>query len=111
MITLNQVTLRRGLSVLLNQVNWTIYHKQHIGIIGANGTGKSSLFAMLLGELSADEGELEFPKQLTLAHVAQETISSTITALDFVLEGDNELQVVLSDLKKAEDTHDGSRIA
>ena len=75
MITLRNVTLRRGQHILLQQVNWTIYHKQRIGIIGANGTGKTSLFAMILGEHHADAGDIDIPRQLKLAHVAQETLA------------------------------------
>src|SRR5271170_3398041 len=92
MITLCNVALRRGQHVLLQSLDWTIYHKQRIGIIGANGSGKSSLFSLLLGGLQPDEGELDIPRQIKLAHVAQETPAYTKTAIDFVLDGDNELR-------------------
>ena len=111
MITLNNVTLRRGPHVLLKEVSWTIYHKQHIGIIGANGTGKSSLFSMLLGELQADTGELDMPKQLKLAHVAQETPAYERSALEFVIDGDAELRTLEQELIEAEHSNDGHRIA
>ena len=70
MIILQNITLRRGADVLIENLNWTIYHKQHIGIIGENGCGKSSMFSMLLGELSPDKGDIEIPHQLKFAHVA-----------------------------------------
>jgi ATP-binding cassette, subfamily F, member 3 len=111
MITLRNITLQRGKQVLLAGVNWTIYHHQRIGLIGANGSGKSSLFAMLLGELQPDVGELDLPRQLKLAHVAQETPAYSQSALDFVLDGDEELRRLQTELVKAEDLHDGVRLA
>ncbi len=111
MITLRNVTLRRGTNVLLNNVNWTIYPKQHIGIIGANGSGKSSLFAMLLNNLHADQGDVEISRQLILAHVAQETPAYNKRALDFVLDGDAALRQHEALLLKAEEQNDGHRIA
>lgn len=111
MITLNNITLRRGPNILLKNVNWTIYHKQHIGIIGPNGAGKSSLFAMLLGKLDADLGELFIPTQLKLAHVAQETPSYQQSAIDFVLDGDVELRKLEQALLEAEEKDDGMLIA
>lgn len=111
MITLNNITLRRGQNILLEDVNWTIFHKQRIGIVGPNGSGKTSLFNMLLGKLEADRGELEIPKQIKLAHVAQETPGYDRSALDFVLDGDVELRTLETDLSKAEHQNKGERIA
>ena len=111
MITLQNITLRRGKHVLLQDLNWTIYHKQRIGVIGANGSGKTSLFAMLLGELQADQGHLEIPRQLKLAHVAQETPAYHSSALDYVLEGDTELHALQKELQTAEQKNDGHNIA
>lgn len=111
MITLRNVTLRRGIHVLLQDVNWTIYHQQRIGLIGENGSGKSSLFAMLLNQLQADAGDVEIPQQLKLAHVAQETPALEQSALEFVLDGDIELRHLEQQLKQAEDADDGHRIA
>ncbi len=92
MITLNKINLRRGHHLLLEDVKWTIFHKQRIGLIGANGSGKSSLFAMLLGQIQPDSGELELPTRLKIAYVAQETPAYSSSALDYVLEGDIELK-------------------
>jgi len=111
MITLNNILLRRGKNVLLQNVNWTIYHKQRIGLIGSNGSGKTSLFTMLLGQLEQDEGDLYIPKQIKLAHVAQETPAYTKSALDYVLDGDVELRALEAELTDAEEKHDGNRIA
>lgn len=111
MITLRNIALGRGQKKLLDELNWTIYHKQHIGIIGNNGSGKSSLFAMLLGEIQPDGGELEIPRQLKLAHVAQETQSQAKSVLDFVLDGDAELRALQNELLDAEQKEDGEKIA
>jgi len=111
MIKFQNITLRRGQNVLLQHLDWTIYHKQRIGIIGANGTGKTTLFALLLGEIQAENGDLEFPKQIKLAHVAQETRALEISAKEFVLDGDNELRQLQNQLAHAEANHDAIQIA
>jgi ATP-binding cassette subfamily F protein 3 len=111
MITFRNVTLRRGTSDLLKQINWTIYHKQRIGVIGANGSGKTSLFAMLLREIQPELGDLDIPRHVKLAHVAQETAASSQTAIDYVLDGDAELSALQKELRIAEDAHDGMKIA
>lgn len=111
MITLRNISLRRRQNLLLKDINWTIFHKQRIGIIGANGVGKTSLFSLLLGELEADSGDLEIPAQLKLAHVAQETQAVSLSALDYTLSGDQELQQLNHALTIAEEKNDGERIA
>src|SRR5579872_5934185 len=111
MITLHNIVLRRGPRILLQDVNWTIYHKQRIGLIGANGSGKSSLFSMLLNQLHADQGDLDVPRQLKFAHLAQETPAYDRSALDFVLDGDSELRALQQELTDAENKNDGMRIA
>lgn len=111
MITLRNITIRRGPTILLQDINWTIYHKQRIGIIGANGCGKTTFFAMLLNQLQADSGDLEIPRQLKIAHVAQETPALTMSAIDFVLDGDTELRNLQKKLHDAEQTNQGELIA
>lgn len=111
MIVLNNVTLRRGSNVLLKNVNWTIFHKQRFGIIGSNGSGKTTLFSLLLQQFDADEGDIDIPKQIKLAHVQQETPGLSISAIDFVLQGDEELSNLLARLSQAEQAHDGAQIA
>src|SRR3990167_3527160 len=110
MITLTNVTLRRGPHVLLQEVNWTIYHKQRIGIIGANGCGKTSLFALLLQEIQPDLGDLQLPRQLRMSHVAQETPGYSKSALDFVLDGDTDLRAIEAEIRDAEHHNHGERI-
>ena len=111
MINLSNITIRRGPNILLENVTWTIYAKQRIGIIGANGSGKSTLFALILQEFMADTGELEMPRQLKLGHVAQETPTGSQSALDFVLDGDQELRHLEKQLLEAEQNNAGIRIA
>jgi ATP-binding cassette subfamily F protein 3 len=82
-----------------------------IGLTGANGSGKSSLFALLLGQLLPDRGDLEWPSGWTIAHVAQETPNLPQAAIEYVLDGDAELRRIETDLARAEAAHDGVRIA
>ncbi|HEX4044081.1 MAG TPA: ATP-binding cassette domain-containing protein [Gammaproteobacteria bacterium] len=111
MINLKNITIRRGARVLLENMTWTIYAKQRIGIIGANGSGKSTLFSLLMQEFSADAGDLSIPRQLKLVHVAQEMSAESKSALDFVLDGDEELRALEQQLLQAEQADDGMRIA
>lgn len=100
MIKLTQATLRRGNKILLNQADVTVFHGQKIGLVGANGAGKSSLFALLRGELQLDAGNLEIPRWATIAHVLQETPALSMSALDYVLDGDRELRELEQALEK-----------
>ncbi len=111
MITLRNVTLRRGKHILIEELTWTIYQQQHIGVIGANGCGKTSLFNLLLGNLTPDLGDIGLSRQLKIAHVAQETPAYQQSALEFVLEGDQELKVLEQALTAAENAEDGEKIA
>lgn len=90
MIQFQQLTLRRGTQVLFQQANLQIHPGWKVGLVGVNGAGKSSLFAALLGQLTADEGSLQRPQQWVIAHMAQEVEALTIPALDYVLMGDAE---------------------
>ena len=107
MIVLSNVTLRRGPQKLLTDVSISIHPGYKVGLTGANGTGKSSLFAMLRGELGQDEGSVSIPPNWVIAHVAQETPSSEISALDYVLQGDTEYIDLHRQLENAEGAHLG----
>lgn len=107
MIKLSQLSLRRGPRLLFENANLLIHPGQRVGLTGANGTGKSSLFAMIRGQLHADQGELSFPVNWVIAHVAQETPAVDTPALDYVLEGDAQLSQLLSALETAEAAGDG----
>ena len=94
MISLSNIELRRGIKLLLQDAELVIHPGQHIGIIGGNGTGKSSLFKLLLGQIAADAGELFIPKDWRIAHMAQELARSERSAVDYVLDGDPELRKI-----------------
>ncbi len=87
-------------------------HPGHkVGLTGANGAGKSSLFALLRGEMHVESGDLEIPAAWVIAHVAQETPALAIPAIEFVLDGDAELREIETALAKAEANHHGELIA
>jgi ATP-binding cassette, subfamily F, member 3 len=111
MIVLRALQLRRGVKVLFEEASLTFNRGQKIGVTGANGTGKSSLFALLLGELHQDAGDLEIQPGLVVAHVAQETPSTDQAAIEYVLDGDAELRQIEGALALAEQARDGTRIA
>ncbi|WP_107928250.1 ATP-binding cassette domain-containing protein [Neisseria animaloris] len=111
MIELKNLTLQRGLKVLLNQANLTVNPNQRIGLIGKNGTGKSSLFALIKGKITHDAGDVLIPKHWKTAAVAQETPALDTSALDYVLQGDTELQQFQTALAAAEAHNDGIKIA
>ena len=111
MIEIKNLTLQRGLKVLLNQASATITPRQRIGLIGKNGTGKSSLFALLKNEITHDSGEISIPKNWKLAAVSQETPALDISALDYVLQGDADLQRLQAALQRAEVENNGALIA
>lgn len=111
MINLHDVSLRRGEKLLFDHANLTIYPGNKIGIIGANGAGKTSLFAMIAGQLTPDSGDISLPQRLVFASVAQETPLINLTALEFALTGDQLLGELQKKLAAAEIAHDGHLIA
>ena len=111
MISLNEVHLQRGGKTLLNKANLLVHAEQRAGIIGANGCGKSSIFQLLLGGLTSDEGDVFVPKQLRVSHMAQEVAHSDRTALDYVLDGDDQLRAVEQNIRKAEESGDDMALA
>ncbi len=94
MLALSNISLRRGRKALIENASFQIHAGQRMGLIGANGCGKSSLFAMLLGELEPDDGELVLDERYEVAHVAQESPSSSDSAVDYVMDGDRELRKI-----------------
>lgn len=111
MISMTEIELRRGTKVLLSDAELVIHPGQHIGIIGANGCGKSSLFKLLLGQLAPDAGNLFIPSDWRIAHMAQELASSERSALDYVLDGDPELRRTEAAIEQATDQEDNNRLA
>ena len=111
MIEIKNLTLQRGLKVLLDQAALSLAPGRRVGLIGKNGSGKSSLFALLKGEITADKGDVSIPKHWKTAAVAQETPALDISALDYVLQGDGELQLFQTALHEAEVKNDGMKQA
>lgn len=110
MIQFKNLTLTRGVKVLVSQASFQLHPGHKVGLTGANGAGKSSLFAMLRGELHAESGDLEIPPHWVIAHVAQETPALPDAAIDFVLDGDEELRQVERALSSAEAAHEGEKL-
>ncbi|MDN7134244.1 ATP-binding cassette domain-containing protein [Pseudidiomarina terrestris] len=110
MISIRGMALMRGGNVLLENTDLAIFPGHHVGIVGRNGTGKSSLFALLRGELQVEQGECDVPSQWRIASVKQETPALDRTALDYVLDGDTELRQLEDQLSMAEQANDGHAI-
>ena len=111
MIQFRNLTLTRGVKVLLEAATFQLHPGHKVGLIGANGAGKSSLFALLRGELQPEKGDLAMPPNWVIAHVAQETPALGQPALEFTLDGDAELREVEAALISAEANHEGEKIA
>ncbi|WP_019374083.1 ABC-F family ATP-binding cassette domain-containing protein, partial [Melaminivora alkalimesophila] len=111
MITLRNLTLRRGARVLLDSASTTINPGERVGLVGRNGAGKSSLFALLAGGLHEDGGEFLLPPHWQLAQVAQEMPETAEGATAFVLGGDARLVQLRQQLEAAQQAGDGMAIA
>ncbi len=111
MLNLTNLSLRRGTKVLLQNVTSAFQKPQKVGITGANGAGKSSLFALIRNELQVDEGDFYIQPNITIAHVAQETPAVDKAAIEYVIDGDSELRNIEQKIKIAEQNEDGTELA
>ena len=113
MIQFKQLTFSRAGKTLVEGASFQLHPGHRVGLTGANGAGKSTLFALLRGELVADAGELLMPPQWVIAHVAQETPALSQSALDYTLDGDEELRTLQAHLARAEagESHDPLQLA
>ena len=111
MLRLSNLALRRGALLLFEGVSFEVAQGQKLGLTGANGSGKSSLLSLILGQLQADEGDFSVSPDWVIAHVAQETEASSRSALDYVIDGDSELRQLQQRLQVAEKSGDGLEIA
>src|SRR5258706_5992310 len=111
MIRLSQVSLHRGTKILLDKADLSLNPGDRVGLIGANGSGKTSLFAMLRGELHADKGEVDFPGHWRISHVAQETPALDRPAVEYAIDGDRGLRLLEEKLLGAEKLDDGHHMA
>ncbi|QGZ29607.1 ATP-binding cassette domain-containing protein [Stutzerimonas stutzeri] len=111
MIRLQNLTLQRGPQRLLDGAELTLHPGQKVGLVGANGAGKSSLFALLRGEFAPDGGDCQLPPDWRIAHMRQEVDTLDRLAVDYVLDGDTQLRHVQAALVAAEAAHDGAALA
>ncbi|HEX8962386.1 MAG TPA: ATP-binding cassette domain-containing protein, partial [Rhodocyclaceae bacterium] len=111
MILSRNLCFARGGQPLVEDASFQLHPGWKVGLVGANGCGKSSFLALLRHELNAERGDLEMPPRWTVAHVAQDTPALPDAALEFVLDGDAELRQVERGLAAAEAAHDGLRLA
>ena len=111
MLRFDDLALRRGPLLLLEHATLALHAGWRVGISGRNGAGKSSLLALVAGELAPDAGHFERPKDWTMAFVRQEVPALRTSALDYALDGDPEYRQIEHDLVEAEEAHDGERIA
>jgi ATP-binding cassette subfamily F protein 3 len=110
MLSFSSLALRRGPRLLISDASFTVYRGEKVGIVGANGCGKSSLLALILGDLQPDAGSVEYPSQLVLAHVAQELEATERQAIEFVMDGDEELRATEAAIAKAEANNAGAAL-
>jgi ATP-binding cassette, subfamily F, member 3 len=110
LIQFKNLHLTRGVKVLIEDASFQLHPGHKVGLTGANGAGKSSVFAMLRGELHPESGDLDIPPHWVIAHVAQETPALPDAAIEFVLDGDAELRRLEHEVKAAEEAHDGVRL-
>jgi len=108
LIIATDLSLDRGAKNLIKASSFTIHPNHKVGLVGSNGCGKSSLFAALLGELSPDAGDLSMPSSWDIATVKQETPSLEQSALDYVMDGDNEFRQLEQELEQARINDDGN---
>jgi len=111
MLRFDNINLRRGSRLLLNGANFLVHPGWRVGLTGRNGSGKSSLLALIAGELAPDAGDFGRPRDWTLAHVRQQAEAYAHCALDHVLDGDAEFRRLERELGVAEAAHDAARQA
>src|SRR3984893_16370563 len=110
MLNFTDVTIRRGPRVPFSGATFGLFRGEKVGITGENGSGKSSLLALVGGELQADAGTFEMPSNLAIAHVSQELVATAQPALEFVLDGDAELRAIERSIADAEARDDGLKL-
>src|SRR4249919_2019023 len=111
MIAFRDFALRRGERLLMSNVDLALQAGWRLGVIGRNGTGKSSLFAAIQGEVEADRGDIDVPARVRIASVAQETPALDDPALDFVLSGDAKVHAVIQAERAAMEREDWEAVA
>ncbi len=110
MLNLNNISLRRGSKLLLESVTFQVHRGQRVGLLGANGSGKSSLFAMLLGEFESDIGEFNINPNDIIAHVAQQSPAGEQAAIEYIIDGDRRLREIEQEIAAAESRDDSEAL-
>lgn len=103
MISFTKASLQRGVKILLEETSAIVHHKERVGLIGCNGAGKSSVMGLIRNELELSSGELLMPKNIKLSYLAQETPALSISAQDYVLDGDKTYRAVEQQLSTETD--------
>ena len=111
MLKITDLSLRRGNRLLLENVELDVFPGQRMGLTGANGSGKSSLFAVIAGRLEADQGNVTLPRDTLITEVLQETPDSTRTAIDYVIDGDQSYRSLELKIAQAEVDGNGTLLA
>ena len=111
MIQIKNLTLRRGVKVVLKDATVTLNPGERVGLVGRNGAGKSSLFSLIAGRLQTDAGDLDMPPRWRIGEVSQGMPETDQSATDFVLDGDLPLVEARAVLAAAEASGDGHEIA
>jgi ATP-binding cassette, subfamily F, member 3 len=110
MLNFTDVTIRRGSRVLFSNATFGLFRGEKVGITGENGSGKSSLLALVRSDLQTDAGTFEMPSNLAIAHVSQELHATVAPAIEFVLDGDTELREIEQAIAAAEARDDGLKL-
>jgi len=110
MLSFNNLELVLGGNVLFNDVSLTIHHHQKVGLVGANGTGKTSLFKVIRNEIEVDQSSISYPSDIRISYLAQEIEETNEHAINYVLSGDSHLIKIQNQIKKAEDNEDFDKL-
>ncbi|XXK27333.1 ATP-binding cassette domain-containing protein [Arenicellales bacterium nBUS_45] len=111
MLKITDLSLRRGTRLLLENIALDVFPGQRMGLTGANGCGKSSLFSVIAGRLEADQGNVTLPRGALISEVLQETPESSQTAIDYVIDGDKSYRSLELKIAQAELRNDGTALA
>ncbi|HIW06142.1 MAG TPA: ATP-binding cassette domain-containing protein [Candidatus Ignatzschineria merdigallinarum] len=111
MIEFQGLTVRMNANVLIDGFSFSVAPKMRIGLVGKNGTGKTTLFNTILGRLEPDKGDIQIPKSAVMAEVAQEITNTELTAFEYILSGDEELVKLREDELAALEAGDGMKIS
>ncbi|MHC5226106.1 ABC-F family ATP-binding cassette domain-containing protein [Ignatzschineria sp. LJL83] len=98
-------------NILIDGFSFSVTPKMRIGLVGKNGTGKTTLFNTILGRLEPDKGDIQIPKTAVMAEVAQEITNTELTAFEYILSGDEELAELRRDELIALEEGDGMKIS